>query len=145
MTKGMYLRSALVAPIVLLLSTGLAHAQTSALSKRIERGYGSSANVMDKAFNPSTRDENGNRIVVDGVIQTGSGNSSLTTTSTNSLTGAQYFQSGASGSASATAIGNMIKIDVNGTGNTVVLNSTQINNGSVSASAVLNGVASTSR
>lgn len=144
MTKTSKLRGALLAPIALLVSAGLACAQTSALSKKIERGYGSSADVMDKAFNPSTRDANGNRIVTDGVIQSGVGNSSLTTNSTNSLAGAQYFQSGAAGSASATAIGNMIRIDVNGTGNTVVLNSTQINNAPVSANAVLNGVASAS-
>ncbi|AZS22106.1 MULTISPECIES: holdfast anchoring protein HfaA [unclassified Caulobacter] len=144
MTKVSTLRGALLAPIALMVWAGLACAQTSALSNRIERGYGSSADVMDKTFNPSTRDANGNRIVADGVIQSGVGNSALTTNSTNSLAGAQYFQSGAAGSASATAIGNMIRIDVNGTGNTVVLNSTQINNAPVSANAVLNGVASAS-
>jgi len=136
-------RVVLAASIWMLLS-GVSAAQSNALASRIEKGYGSSADIMDKAFDPSTRDANGNRIVVDGVIQSGVGNSSLSANSTSALAGAQYFQSGAS-SATATAIGNMIKIDVSGVGNTVVLNSTQINNAAVSASAVLNGSSAASK
>lgn len=129
------------APILIALIAAVCAAPAAAQVRsaaQIESGYGSSADVMDKAFDPSTRDERGNRIILDGVIQSGSGNSAVSLNGEGTLAGAEYFQSGAT-SMTATAIGNLVNIDVSGNWNTIVLNSSQVNNGSQTASAVLNG------
>ncbi len=90
-----------------------------------EKGYDGAASVMTDNFNPSTRDANNNRVITNGVIQTGSGGSSFL-----SGGGASTAQSGAS----ALAVGNMINVQVTGSWNTVVLNAQQTNTGNVSAS-----------
>ena len=105
-----------------------------------EAGYGNRRALESQPINPSTRDANGNRVVMDGLIQTGSGGSAVNTDSSKAASGANYFQSGAASTsaANASAIGNLVNIQVSGSWHTVVLNSTQINNGAVSATAVLN-------
>jgi holdfast attachment protein HfaA len=52
--------------------------------------------------------------------------------------GAASMQSGAISSTNY-AVGNLINLQINGTWNTIVLNSTQINNGDVSAVTTING------
>lgn len=134
----------LAATLILTLAGGQTHAQVRTAAQ-IEAGYGASAQVMDQAFDPSTRDERGNRVVLDGLIQSGAGNSGVLLNGQGPLAGAQYFQSGAT-TMSASAIGNLVSIDVSGNWNTIVLNSSQVNYGDQNAVAVLNGqsVASTS-
>lgn len=134
--KRLTLAPVLIA-IIAAVSAAPAMAQVRSAAQ-IEAGYGSSAAVMDKAFNPSTRDERGNRIILDGVIQSGAGNSAVMLNGEGALAGAEYFQSGAT-TMSASAIGNLVNIDVSGNWNTIVLNSNQVNNGDQTASAVLNG------
>jgi holdfast attachment protein HfaA len=81
------------------------------------------------------RDENGNRLIVDGVMQTGADQSSF-----SSSDGAYDSGSGA-GYGGNTAIGNSLSVNVVGSWNTVIVDSTQINNGDVIAgrSGELNG------
>lgn len=93
-------------------------------------GWGRSEGSESRAVQlRNGRDENGNRLIVDGVIQTGSDQSS-------------FFRSdgaGDSGSGAAfgggTAIGNSLSVNVVGSWNTVIVDSTQINNGDVVAGA----------
>ncbi|CAL4868289.1 hypothetical protein MMA231_02570 [Asticcacaulis sp. MM231] len=53
-----------------------AQAQTmSTTSASYQAGYGLSLHQMQTAIDPSTRDSNGNRVIVDGVMSIGSDNS----------------------------------------------------------------------
>lgn len=107
----------------------------------LEAGYAGSGRVATRPFNPSTRDANGNRLVLNGVIVNGQDSSTVTYTSAQSGrpsgAGADYLQTGAgstTSTAGATAIGNLVSVSITGHGNTVVLNSRQDNSGAVSAS-----------
>jgi holdfast attachment protein HfaA len=76
------------------------------------------------------RDENGNRLIVDGLIQTGEDQSSFSRGDANG-SGAGYGGN--------TAVGNNLAVNVIGSWNTVIVDSTQINNGDVVAGNELNG------
>jgi holdfast attachment protein HfaA len=90
----------------------------------LEAGYGGAGRVASQPFQPSTRDANGNRLVVNGRIIDSRGQASTTYTS----------ERGAGlSSSSATAIGNLISVQVSGRNNTVVLNARQVNNGQLNA------------
>jgi len=90
----------------------------------------------------------GNRVVINGIIQTGVGVSAQAQAYANANASAQVNLSGmlAGGvdgqggygpvaSANAFAVGNQLNVVVNGNYNTVVVNSRQTNNGDVSANA----------
>lgn len=113
-------------------STGLAQFQA---------GYGGSRYTTAQAQTGSTRDANGNRLIVDGIIQAGA--SSYSSQSSGASTA--YYGSGTGSNSSgttiggATAIGNQLNVVVQGNRNTVIVNSKQINNGNITAGTVLNG------
>ncbi len=113
-------------------STGLAQFQA---------GYGGSRYTTAQAQSGSTRDANGNRLIVDGIIQSGA--SSYSSQSSGASTAYYGSGSGSSGSGTtiggATAIGNQLNVVVQGNRNTVIVNSKQINNGNITAGTVLNG------
>jgi holdfast attachment protein HfaA len=96
-------------------------------------GYNMTPGQENVAPSGSTRDANGNRVIMNG--QMGSG--SMTTLQGASQTG--VGQPGWGNSANATAIGNSLNVVVVGSWNTVVVDSTQINNGDQNANASLNG------
>ena len=73
---------------------------------------------FDTPINPSTRDENGNRVIINGHMEL-----------EGTLTGGLMDDYG-----SAQAIGNQLNVVTQGNYNTVIIDSTQINNGDVSAS-----------
>ncbi|WP_203292076.1 holdfast anchoring protein HfaA [Maricaulis parjimensis] len=75
----------------------------------------------------AARSQNGNRVIIDGIIQTGVGVSTQT----------GLFGGGVG--SGATAIGNQLNVNVTGQYNTVIVNSNQINNGDINASANANG------
>jgi holdfast attachment protein HfaA len=90
----------------------------------------------------------GNRVVINGIIQTGVGvsaqaqayanaNASAQVNLTGRLTGGVNGQGGYGpfASSSAYAVGNQLNVIVNGNYNTVVVNSRQTNNGDVTANA----------
>ena len=83
--------------------------------------------------NYSNRDASGNMLIVDGIIQAGSSYASSEAKSSSYSGGVGY------GSASATAIGNNLNVVTQGNFNTVIVNSTQINNGNVTAGAKTTG------
>lgn len=125
------------------LIAGPALAQSVTTTGQWERPYGvsagqegqpwSSANSSANASaSAAARSEAGNRVIIDGIIQTGVGVSS----------GTGQFGSGGVGSG-ATAIGNQLNVNVTGRYNTVIVNSNQTNNGDINASANANGNVST--
>lgn len=112
-------------------------AQTSDL-RALENGYGNGRRLENQPFTPTTRDANGNRLIVNGIIQYDEANSSYSQSSAN---GGSLMSNNSllttQGTATATAIGNLLSVTVSGSHNTVILNSRQDNSGNVSA--VLNG------
>ncbi len=105
--------------------------------------YGMSAGQENQAVNPSLRDANGNLSVVNGQFTSSSfsrqtGVQSMGTISSGSLAS---LGNGTQGAAygGASAIGNSLNVVTVGNNNTVVVNSSQINNGTQNASVSLNG------
>ena len=122
---------------------GAASAQSaSGTMSGYSRGYGTSASSFENPVNVSTTDANGNTTIVNGVMQAASGSifSNLTSLGASSASsGAGTSSSGSSSYGSATAIGNNLNVQVSGSYNTVIVNSTQTNTGAISATTVLNG------
>ena len=85
--------------------------------------------------NYSNRDASGNMLIVDGIIQAGSSYASSEAKSSSYSGGVGVGV----GSSSATAIGNNLNVVTQGNFNTVIVNSTQINNGNVTAGAQTSG------
>jgi holdfast attachment protein HfaA len=116
-----------------------AFAQTSSpaaqASGEFERPYGYGYGQEQAAFDANTRDASGNRVILDGRIMTGMDQSSLSTSS-GSAGGWSQATAGA-GYSSGQAIGNQLNVITQGSWNTVIVNSTQINNGD--QTTVLNG------
>ena len=104
-------------------------AQSSTGSANYNAGYGRVAGSENHVVEYSTRDANGNRVIVDGVMLTGDDQSTFTR-SGGSLD--SYSGVGSQGG-SSTAIGNNLVVITQGSYNTVIVNSTQTNNGNVTA------------
>jgi holdfast attachment protein HfaA len=88
----------------------------------VERPFGMGWESFDTPINPSTRDANGNRVIVNGRIEL-----------EGTLSGGLMDGFG-TGIGSAQAIGNQLNVVTQGNYNTVIVDSIQINNGDVSAS-----------
>ena len=103
-----------------------------------QAGYGGSRYTTARPQTGSTRDQNGNRLIVDGIIQAGANTySSATGGVSSSFSGAG--SNGGTAVGGSTAIGNSLNVVVQGNHNTVIVNSTQTNNGNVTAGTSLNG------
>jgi len=126
--------------------TGAAGAADYSNSASYNNPYGMAAGQENQTVNPSLRDANGNLTVVNGQFtsstfsqQTGvqgmgtMNSASLASLGTTSNTGSLGAYGG------ATAIGNSLNVVTVGNNNTVVVNSTQTNNGNQTASVNLNG------
>jgi holdfast attachment protein HfaA len=123
---------------LILSPAGAARAQSNGGS--MNAGYGhASTSDGNSGVTAGTRDANGNRIIIDGIIQGGLDQSSITSTS---FGGVSSLGSGA-GSAGATAIGNNLSVVTQGSWNTVIINSTQTNTGTVTATSTTGGVGGT--
>lgn len=107
----------------------------SQVSGEFERPYGYEYGEEQAAFDASTRDASGNRIILDGRIMTGMDQSSLSTSFGSA--GAWSQATAGAGFSSGTAVGNQLNVITQGNWNTVIVNSTQINTGN--QTAVLNG------
>lgn len=118
-----------------------AQASGSAGAAQFQAGYGAARYTTARPSQGTTRDANGNRLVVNGIIQSGASSY----TSTSSGVSASGAISGGSGGGSgtniggATAIGNSLNVVVQGNRNTVIVNSTQNNSGNITAGTALNG------
>ena len=110
--------------VAALLAAMPAHAQSRAgYANEFSRPYGTNPGDQNRPYDASTRDLNGNRVIIDGRIVVGDDLSSLPL---------GLYNSGASGmgfSGTGAAIGNQLNVTTTGSFNNVVVNSTQINNG----------------
>lgn len=134
----------LIWPIVTAVSlavTAPAWAQSSGSSglHGFQQGYGAARSATSTATTGSTRDANGNRLIVNGIIQSGASSYSSQTGGVSSA----YSGAGSSGNGTtiggSTAVGNQLNVVVQGNRNTVIVNSTQTNSGNVTAGTTLNG------
>lgn len=116
----------------------MAQLSSSSDMARFQNGYGDARQSVSSAQTGSTKDENGNRVIVDGIIQAGASSYSRQSGGvSNSYSG---VGSGGYGSVSgATAIGNNLNVVVQGSHNTVIVNSRQTNTGDVTARTDLTG------
>lgn len=129
-------------PAAAALLAGLALATTvqaqtmTSNSASYNAGYGRVAGQENRVADYATRDANGNRVIVDGVILTGEDQSVFSRTS-----GGVFDSVSGVGSlgGSATAIGNNLVVVTQGNWNTVVISSSQTNTGDVSASSNTSG------
>jgi holdfast attachment protein HfaA len=87
------------------------------------RAFGMNWESFDTPINPSTRDENGNRVIINGRMEV-----------EGTLSGGLQ-DSFATGIGVSQAIGNQLNVITQGNYNTVIVNSTQVNNGDINAVA----------
>ena len=124
---------------------GSAHANDYSSAASYNSPYGLSAGAENQTINPSLRDANGNLTLVNGqftssTVSQQTGVQSMGTISSGSLSSLGNSSSGTGAvSNGATAIGNSLNVVTVGNNNTVVVNSTQTNNGNQTASVSLNG------
>lgn len=125
----------------LLLTPAIAAAQSAGSSGMgsYQAGYGGSRYTTARPQTGSTRDQNGNRLIVDGIIQAGANSYSSTSGGVSSSYSGVGGGNGGTAIGGSTAIGNSLNVVVQGNHNTVIVNSRQINNGNVTAGTSLNG------
>lgn len=129
---------ALSAATLLLPAVAAAQSAGSSGMGGYQAGYGGARYSTARPQTGSTRDANGNRLIVDGIIQAGASSySSATGGMSSSFSGVGGNNGMAIGG--STAIGNSLNVVVQGNHNTVIVNSTQINNGAINAGTSLNG------
>ena len=132
-TSPAILAAALV-PVAFVLGAVQANAQTmNANSASFNAGYGRSSGSENQPVDVQLTSAQGNLEVVNGLFQ-GSSSGSVFSSSGG---GALESATGAGGTASA--IGNQLTVVTQGDYNTVIVNSTQTNNGAVTATANANG------
>ena len=102
-------------------------------------GYGGARYSTARPQSGSTRDANGNRLIVDGIIQAGASTYSSASGGVSSSFSGAGGAGGGTAIGGSTAIGNSLNVVVQGNHNTVIVNSTQVNNGAVTAGTSLNG------
>ena len=140
---GIAIGFAVVSGVVVLLALP-ASAQTSGntaaqVSGEFERPFGFSYGQEQSPYDANTRDGNSNRIILDGRIMTGMDQSTLSTATASAGAWAQATAGAGfgAGAAQSAAVGNQLNVITQGNWNTVIVNSTQINNGN--QTTVLNG------
>lgn len=138
---GVAVGFAIVSGVIALLALP-ASAQTNSaaqVSGEFDRPFGFSYGQEQSPYSANTRDANGNRIILDGRIMTGMDQSTLATSSASAGAWAQATAGAGFGAgvAQGTAVGNQLNVITQGNWNTVIVNSTQINNGN--QTSVLNG------
>lgn len=108
-----------------------ANAQEAGYLAEFERPYGFAYGEESRPFDAGTRDRQGNRVIVNGLIEGGTG------LGTSLYTGWGQTEGATGMIGSGTAVGNQLNVITNGSNNTVIVDATQINNGD--QSVVLNG------
>lgn len=125
----------------LLALAGAAHSQTmNANSAAYNAGYGRTADEENQPVNVQLTDANGNLTVVNGLVENSASGSVFNQSSgqaSASVSGAGDTFTGAGGTASA--VGNSLDVVVQGSNNTVIVNSAQTNTGAVTATTSLGG------
>lgn len=120
-----------IAALTVLAIAPNAQAQAASSASEFERPYGFSYGEESRPYSAASRDASNNRVVINGLINGG------TSLGTGLYTGWGQTQ-GASGMiGTGTAVGNQLNVITNGSNNTIIIDSTQINNGD--QNVVLNG------
>lgn len=118
-------------------AAGAAQAQSlSTNSAEFNAGWGRTPGSENHMVDYLTRDANGNRVIIDGLILSGE-DQSVYARSGGFGVASSYAGVGAVGGASA--IGNNLTVITQGNNNTVIIDSTQINNGDVIANSNTSG------
>ena len=99
-------------------------------------GYG--ASNQNTASNFSLRDGNGNLTLVNGQFTGPQFSSQSGVQNANAMGGGVGMQGAGTMTGQATAIGNSLNVEVIGSHNTTVIDTTQINNGNQTATTTLN-------
>ncbi len=118
-----------VAAAAILACTPAAAQTMNANSAAYNAGYGRTAGQENQPINVGNRDANGNLTIINGVITSSAIGGSL-----SSGAGSAFAGAGAGGSSSATAIGNSLTVITQGDNNVVIVDSKQVNTGTVTAS-----------
>ena len=120
--------------------SALAQSAGSTSMGNYQSGYGGSRYTTSQAQTGTTRDANGNRLIVNGIIQSGASSySSQSGGVASAYAGAGSSSNGGTTIGGSTAIGNQLNVVVQGNRNTVIVNSTQTNTGAINAGTALNG------
>lgn len=115
-----------VASVAMLATSAVAQPHFSQSVEQYEQPYGLAYGAESRGYVPDGRDFNGNRVIIDGIIQ-GS--------ATSHISGVGVLGGGGVGAGSPLAIGNNLNVITQGSWNTVIIDSTQINNGDVVANS----------
>jgi holdfast attachment protein HfaA len=138
--KRLFLSTAVMAVAAAASVPAAAQSTGSGGASRFQQGYGGARAAANTAATGYTRDANGNRLIVNGIIQSGA--SSYTSQSggaASAYAGAGSTGNGGTTIGGSTAIGNQLNVVVQGSRNTVIVNSTQNNTGAINAGTALNG------
>lgn len=111
----------------------VAMGQEAVVSGQFELPYGMGFGDESRPFDAYTRDSAGNRVIIDGRIINGNGQSTLGY-GMNTQWGAT---SGTGMIGQSMAVGNQLNVITTGSHNTIIIDNTQINNGD--QTAILNG------
>jgi holdfast attachment protein HfaA len=142
MSRTAVLLATATAACLALPAAASAQSAGSSSAGQFQAGYGAARYTTARPATGSTRDANNNRLIVDGIIQSGASNYSRATGgvgSSYSGSGQGAGQGGSTTIGGSTAIGNNLNVVVQGNNNTVIVNSTQTNTGNVTAGTSLNG------
>lgn len=115
----------------LVVASGAQAQQMSTNSASFNAGYGRISGQENRGVDYGTRDSSNNRLIVDGLIQSGETQSNF-----SRIDGGVFGGStGVGGGGSSTAIGNNLVVITQGSWNTVIVTSVQNNTGDVTATA----------
>jgi len=118
-----------IAALVMMMLPGMALAQAAQSAGQFNVPYGKSYNDFNQPFDARTRDSNGNRTIVNGRMFLGSQSNLSFGLGGGFFGSGNSSTSGVGGYGSAGAIGNQLNVVTMGSWNTVIIDSTQINNG----------------
>ena len=138
--KRLFTSTAIVAVVAAASLPAAAQSTGSGSASRFQQGYGGARSAASTATTGYTRDANGNRLIVNGIIQPGASSySSQSGGVASAYAGAGSSSNGGTTIGGSTAIGNQLNVVVQGSRNTVIVNSTQTNTGAINAGTALNG------
>jgi holdfast attachment protein HfaA len=134
------------------LSLGVANAGNLGDSSSYNTPFGMTSQAQqNQTVNPSLRDSNGNLTMVDGQFQSSQFSSAFGMPGpevngqggvgglSNNVNGVSAGGSSGAAYGGSTAIGNSLNVITTGSGNTVIVNSSQTNNGNQTATTNMNG------
>jgi holdfast attachment protein HfaA len=119
---------------------GAAQAQMLGNASSYNTPFGMSSNSSgNQPIDPSLRDSNGNMTMVNGEFTSSAFAQGYGMASSSTLGNTPGVSSSGAAYGGATAIGNQLNVVTVGTGNTVIVNANQTNNGNQTANTTING------